>query len=199
MRHLSDAELVDAAERTLTPSRRAHLDSCDRCRAAMNALESMLREVSAGDVPEPSPLFWDHFSGRVHDAVAAEEPSASGSAWTPLRAPWIQIVAFCTIVIAVMSGVWLVRSSATVVPSATTASAGASQGSPAASPSVAYPDDAAWAELNAVAADVNVDEASSAGFTVRPAAVDSAVQRLTPQERDELKRLLQSEMKRSSD
>ena len=28
--------------------------------------------AAQAEVPEPSPLFWDHFSARVRDAVAAE-------------------------------------------------------------------------------------------------------------------------------
>src|SRR5258706_4751839 len=36
-----------------------------------------LREV---EVPEPSPMFWDHLSQRVHDAVAAEPVPSPG--WT---------------------------------------------------------------------------------------------------------------------
>jgi hypothetical protein len=194
MRHLSDAELVDAAERALTPARSVHLDSCDRCRAAVDRLASTLRDAAAVDMPEPSPLFWDHFSARVHDAVAAEQRPAIRSAWTALWTPWMPIVAFCMVVIAIVSAAWFARPSPETVPASTVASAISS------SPEThGAADDPAWADLRAVAAAVNVDEDSSAGLTVRPAAIDNAVQQLTPQERMELRRLLQSEMKRSSD
>src|SRR5437762_12868319 len=38
-------------------------------------LLALLRDV---DVPEPSPLFWDHLSQRVREAVANEPPPAPG-------------------------------------------------------------------------------------------------------------------------
>ena len=37
----------------------------------MRALMGVVADV---DVPEPSPLFWDHLSSRVKDAVAVEAP-----------------------------------------------------------------------------------------------------------------------------
>lgn len=181
MTHLSDAELVEAAA---------------------TGLESTLREVSALDVPEPSPLFWDHFSARVRDAVAAEEPAASRWAWAPLRAPWIPFAGFCAIVIAVASTAWFVRpSNESTVPTAvaSTASTGTTAATTSASQGLAENDDPVWAVLSAAAADLSDQETPSATLSVRPAAVDSAVQQLTPQERQELGRLLRSEMNRSSD
>lgn len=208
MTHLSDAELTDAAAHALAPARRAHLETCDRCRAAATGLESTLREVSAVDVPEPSPLFWDHFSARVHDAVAAE-PAASRWVWASLRAPWIQVAGFCVLVIAIVSAAWLVRPAADHTSDITLASATDPHPAPA-TPSALREvadteaaNDPAWIVLSAAAADVTPDmsdaQAPSSPLTVRPAAIDTAVQELTPQERQELQRLLQSEMKRSSD
>ena len=201
MTHLSDAELVDAVEGALTPARRTHADSCGRCRAAVIRLGSVLREVSSADVPEPSPLFWDHFSARVRDAVAAEQPASSRWAWASLRAPWIQVVAFCAIVISVASAAWFVRPSDESKSVATVASTTPLLPSTVANPSeeLTETDDPAWVVLSAAAADLTDQETPSATLTVRPAAVDMAVQQLTPQERQELRRLLQSEMKRSSD
>jgi len=33
--------------------------------------EDLIARLRAEEVPEPSPLFWEHLSQRVHDAVAA--------------------------------------------------------------------------------------------------------------------------------
>jgi hypothetical protein len=38
----------------------------------------MLAAAADVPVPEPSPLFWDHFSQRVHDAVAADAAPRRG-------------------------------------------------------------------------------------------------------------------------
>ena len=210
MSHLSDAELVDAAERSLTPARRAHLDSCDRCRAAADRLASLLREAAAVDVPEPSPLFWDHLSTRVHDAVAAEEHSAARGEWTARWAPWMQIVAFCAIVAAFVSAAWVVRTSGGATQVAAVASKIDAHAVPAAASlprEAPDADDPAWAVLSAAAADLssemtpglNNDATAPATFAVRPAAVDTAVQQLSPEERRALEALLQSELKRSGD
>jgi hypothetical protein len=57
---------------------------------------------------------------------------------------------------------------------------------------------AAWAVLTAAAADLHFDEARDAGIDVPSAAVDRAVTQLTRDELSELGRLLQSELKGSS-
>ena len=205
MRHLADAELVDAADGTLSAPGAAHLESCERCRAAATRLASTLRDVATVDVPEPSPLFWDHFSARVHEAVAVEQPAPSRGFWKTLRAPWVQVAGFCVLVIAVVSAAWLVRPGADHTSDLTLASAINPQPAAASAPQEATDatDDPAWAVLSAAAADVSPDisegQTPSTGLTVRPAAVDTAVQQLTPEERAELRRLLQYEMKRASD
>jgi hypothetical protein len=211
MRHLSDAELVDAADYSLTPARSAHLDSCDRCRAAVDRLASMLREASTVDVPEPSPLFWDHFSARVHNAVAVDGAAAAHRGWAPRWAPWVQVAAFCAIVVAVVSAAWFVRPSGDATRVSTTASRTDTRTAPAvpnAPREIAdAADDPAWAVLSAAAADLSSESnrgvsngvTPSVTFTVRPAAVDTALQQLTPDERRELGALLQSELKRSGD
>jgi hypothetical protein len=70
--HLTAAELVDLAEGTRAESDAPHLAACARCRAQVAELRSAMSTVADVDVPEPSPLYWTHFSQRVHDAVAAE-------------------------------------------------------------------------------------------------------------------------------
>ena len=55
-----------------------------------------------------------------------------------------------------------------------------------------------WAVLTAAASGVGLEDAHDAGMHVYPAAIDHAVQDLTAAELNELGRLLQSELKRSS-
>jgi hypothetical protein len=88
--HLSPDDLAAAADGTLEDAgtarfdRRAalaHLDQCAECRAAVAALSAAMADLKADTVPEPSPLFWDHFSARIREATAAES--------TPARSVWL--------------------------------------------------------------------------------------------------------------
>ena len=91
MSHLTPAELVDAAEGVLDASRQEHLDRCDRCRVELNALAEVLRDLPAAPVPEPSPLFCEHFATRVRDAIAAEQRERQRTmSWDGIR--WSALV-----------------------------------------------------------------------------------------------------------
>ena len=70
--HVNTDELVDIAEGTRPESSAPHLIGCEPCRARLHELRAMMSAAREADVPEPSPLFWDHLSSRVRDAVAAD-------------------------------------------------------------------------------------------------------------------------------
>jgi hypothetical protein len=70
--HLSDVELVDLADGTRPETSAPHLATCEPCRRQLVDMRRMMSAAAAVDVPEPSPLFWEHFSDRVRDMVAAE-------------------------------------------------------------------------------------------------------------------------------
>src|SRR5262245_49777261 len=76
MNHLSPDELIDAMEGVLDAERRAHLDVCEECRRQFEDLASVLSEAKQASVPEPSPLFWNHFSARVNEGIDRETTSA---------------------------------------------------------------------------------------------------------------------------
>ena len=87
MTHLTPDELIDAleAERdpaasSLPPDRQAHLTACEACRREVHALAATLSEAKRAGVPEPSPLFWNHFSERVSTAID-ESPSSPWPSW----------------------------------------------------------------------------------------------------------------------
>ena len=108
MGHLTSEQFVDLAEGRRDEASAPHLLACEVCRRQLTDLRLMLasaaapgrvvsnvgRPGSAGnaiklgdDVPEPSPLFWDHFSARVRDAVASEGvPGRASSPWSWPRA-----------------------------------------------------------------------------------------------------------------
>ena len=204
MTHLSEIELVDLAENeaALDSRRAAHVETCASCRAQLDALRSMLRESRSVDVPDPSPLFWTHMSTRVRDEIAAQPaPVRSGWNWVGVRA-LAPFAAAAALVVAVGSGVLLMRAARDGHPGASTAGRIASGlVAPAPARPEATPDGEnaeVWAVLTAAASDVAFEDAHAAGMHVPPAAIDHAVQDLSQAELAELGKLLQSELKRSS-
>jgi hypothetical protein len=82
MKHLTPEELVDSLDRALPAARQAHVDDCARCQTERATLSAVVRDVAAVEMPEPSPLFWDHLSARVRARVEEEPaPSAHAPAW----------------------------------------------------------------------------------------------------------------------
>jgi len=75
--HLTPEQLVDAADAVHDASIVLHLDACAACRAQVSELRETMASVMVEDagVPEPSPLFWNHFQQRVVEAVEAERRS----------------------------------------------------------------------------------------------------------------------------
>ena len=81
MTHLTPDELLDVIEQSPVADRyREHLDSCEQCRTEAAALSAVLGTTRRVDIPEPSPLFWDQFSRRVHEAIAVEPGHVSNAA-----------------------------------------------------------------------------------------------------------------------
>jgi hypothetical protein len=79
MAHLSSGELVDLAEGTRDAASAPHLRTCDRCQEELARLHEMMAAAAENDIPEPSPLFWEHFSERVRQATAGEPAPARPS------------------------------------------------------------------------------------------------------------------------
>lgn len=76
--HVTIDELVDIAEGARPESAAPHLAGCEPCRAQLREVRAMMSAARDADVPEPSPLFWDHLSARVSEAVA-EDTRLKGS------------------------------------------------------------------------------------------------------------------------
>lgn len=204
MTHLTPDELVDIADGVRLESATPHLEACAECRAALAELRAMMSAIADVDVPEPSPLFWDHFSARVRGAVAEERLSAQRSGWfswsSEVTRGMVPVAATAVLVVALLVGAVMTRRSARA-PEAMAARTPA----PAGAPLVPAADDAAldaansevWDVLTAAASDMQIEDAREAGMTVRPGAIDRAVQKMAPDELNELGRLLQSELKHS--
>jgi hypothetical protein len=76
--HLKPEELVDLAEGTIAEASVPHLATCAACRGQLEMLRAMEARARDFDVPEPSPLFWDHLSSRVQEAIAADSAQPAG-------------------------------------------------------------------------------------------------------------------------
>jgi hypothetical protein len=79
--HFRPEEFVEALDGALAPELQAHLEACGECRQELEQLRSLVGDVRGVDAPEPSPLFWDHFSARVKQATLAEPVPAAAAWW----------------------------------------------------------------------------------------------------------------------
>ena len=197
MNHLSHAELIDLVESApaMDPGRRRHGATCAECRAHADDIAAAMALASEDGGGEPSPLFWNHFSARVSEAVRHEalEPRASRS-W-PLGGltPWAALAA---IVLIISTVVW--RTTLHAPTGTTTADRAASIALDAAAPVADdVESDQAWAIVRVAARDFDLDAAGEAGIAAHPAAVDEAVRELTSDERVELARLLNLDLRRN--
>jgi len=210
MTHLRDREYADLVDGRLAPARAQHVETCPACRARAELVRAAIADASCDPASEPSPLFWDHFAARVADAVRAEPaPRPESAVWTWLRHPvprWAAASLVGMLMIAAVA--WRVplhapKSSPVKDPQATIASAVGTEPAaavPAVDDDTDGPDgDAAWAVVRTAAAGMRWEDANAAGLNPHPASVDRAVLDLTPDERAELARILEGEMKRSSE
>jgi hypothetical protein len=191
VKHLTPDELIDAAEGTIDDERQRHLDACEACRKEVEALRALMREAAGAPVPEPSPLFWEHFSARVRQAVAEEQlPSVGwsrGIGWSTL----VPVGALAAVMIAMVAT--LLRAPA--VP----------EMRPAVPTAQISPDDTAdvllepenWEIVADLLGQVDWETASAAGLTLAPGEAELAVLSLTEDEQRELSRLLAGEIERS--
>jgi hypothetical protein len=202
MRHLTNEELLDLAEGDATPAvvdrANTHLASCAQCADELDRARtalSMARDPLSADVPEPSPLFWEHFSARVSDAVAAE-PTARAPRWFNGAWGWPVIVPAAAVVALIVAVA--LRVGPAQPASQTAANAQASSAITVANPGDATVDggDSALALLADLAGDFEWDDAADAGLLAGSGAIDRAMSELTADERVELHRLLNEELKR---
>jgi len=187
MRHLSPDQLLDVAEGTRTGREFPHLESCALCARQLADLRNAISAASAVQVPEPSPLFWDHLSARIRTAVEIDPP-ARGSRW--FRGAGWRLAALAAVVGAILLVIW---------PGSPRVSSPVGSGAPtavAADPTQAddlraFDDDPALALLADLSVGLDWDAASEAGLVPSAGTVDRVVLTLSVDERVELHRLLQ--------
>jgi hypothetical protein len=104
-RHLSPDDVLALAEGHAAADV-GHVAQCEACRQEVESLRSVMLRVRRADVPEPSPLFWDHLSRRIHDAVAQEGPEPRPSeAWWRWWATAVPLTAAVALALSVMVSV----------------------------------------------------------------------------------------------
>lgn len=203
MRHLSHVELLDLAEdpagAALAVDRRRHVEACEACRAGAAALRATLTEAQLDTGSDPSPLFWTHFAERVSEAICDESPAAAAGhsrLWFGGRA-----AAWSAAALVLVLGLTTVAWRATLhAPASTTRAATAEPaeaGERAAGAEEQLDADQAWGVVQAAADGLKWDDAQAAGISARPGSAERVAMELTPDERTELARLLETEMKRS--
>jgi hypothetical protein len=205
--HLNADELVDLAEGARPESSAPHLAACPQCRAQLDDLRAMMSAVAAVDVPEPSPLFWDHFSQRVHDAVASENARGdarledSRSFWERAagilhaRALQASVVAIAALIIFVVSNSRVMAPHAPALSPGT--GAGVGQPAPLAARDLlsdsAIEGDPSLTLVASLTSTLDADATRETGLA-KVGSAEHAVTHMNDAELRELQRLLQEEM-----
>ncbi len=182
--HLSPEERIDAIDGTLPARRQSHVDTCANCQQDLATLRRMADELAArpaGDVPEPSPLFWDHFQTRVGAAVSAVDTAPW---WRGSSHAWLALATAAAVLLAV----WL-SPLGTRVPDEVVTDAEVEM--------AAIADTAQWQFMSGVLESLEQD-AARVVLAPSPAAVDAAFESLNVSERAAFARLLQAELREGS-
>ncbi len=192
--HLRPDELVDLAEGTRTDTSVPHLAACEVCRHQLAELRAVMSAAADVEVPEPSPLFWDHFSARVREAVAAEgAPRRSFWSWPRLAMPaGAAALAVAILAVALNTRPVTAPDAPPIAPTPTVAAVDLL--SDLQSPG----EDSALTLVAALSSDMDLDAAREAGLAGGGSA-EHAVTHMDGGELRELRRLLQEELARSGD
>jgi hypothetical protein len=187
-RHLSRDERLLALDGGLDPTRQAHLDDCAACRTEIEALGGVLARVRAVDVPEPSPLFWDHLARRIGDAIAQQPVPAPGRPWWAPRLAW----AAAALVVTALGAGYVARQRPVPQPPVTAHVVAPSE-SGGAVPDAPGGDELAvddgWALIAATADDADAD-----AFAPQAGQAEWSISSLSPEERTALARELAAEL-----
>jgi hypothetical protein len=189
MRHLTSDQLVDLAEGVGNEPSRPHLQSCEACRAKLEELRGILAAAADVDIPEPSPLFWDHFSARVHEAVEAERANRTSRLSHWLSWPGVPLWAG-SLAVVVLAVVIMTRG-----PVSETTPRGSIDVVAESSPDVpVLADDASLSVVADLVTGLDWDAAVEAGLTTDLGIADDVVTQLSDDERRELQQLLRMEL-----
>ncbi|MPY87251.1 MAG: hypothetical protein GEU99_04955 [Luteitalea sp.] len=192
MRHLSHAELVDLVEGVLPTKRVAHVDACARCRAEGEALARVTTEMRSVEMPEPSPLFWQHLGAQIRDALDREpQPDTVDPLHARPRPGWRMLPAALALAAVVAAGLWWLAASRSSGLAETSAPHVVDSESPH-PPALIKPAsrDAGWELMLAIAEQHDPLDDEDLGIAIAPGTAERAVLDLAPDEQRELMGLL---------
>ena len=195
MWHLSPEELVDLAEGTRPEQSFAHLATCAKCRQRLEDLRQAIAAAGVdAEVPEPSPLFWDHLSARIREAVAAEtaalQPSGASGRFSWRSAALVGAVG---LVLAVALAWRLGPRPVAELEVPAVVSSGTPEGQANASDADVGP----LSFVADLAESLDWEAAAEAGLTTRLGIVDRTLTELSSEEIVELERLLNEALSKS--
>ena len=190
MSHLTDAQITDAAEQQADPRTSTHLAGCAACTAKVAQLRAILDSIAGSEIPEPSPLFWEHFAAGVSDGIDAQ-PQPARSWLSPAALAWLGAAA---VVLLSVIGYYATRRTIDTVPLAPAVALGETPLADLSADDVEQ--DEAWALMRSLAVDLHYDDARDAGVLPRAGSVERAATELSEAERAELVRLIREELKR---
>jgi hypothetical protein len=192
MSHFSASEFVDLLEGRLAAERANHVDGCEACRARLDEVRQAVSRSSEVEVPEPSPLFWEHLSARVREGIELDpEIERAGSfSWTRTGAVFASAAAAALAILIAVGSVK--REIPSPVPAASPAIV---DGAAVPASSDDWENEEAWATVRAAAEKMAIEDADEAGLAARPGAAETAMSGLTDKERERLLTLLEEELK----
>jgi hypothetical protein len=198
-RHLSPDELIDLAEGAVAESSAPHLEWCETCTRQLAEMRAMMSAASEVAVPEPSPLFWDHFSERVRQAVALEGAPRRASRWEQWFRPRMVLPVSAAAAAVIIAAVFVARPDGP--PAAGPEAVASSRPAEPSEAAVFEPLDALGdSPLSLVAdltAELDWEAVSRLELTTHAGGADEAVRELTGGELRELQRLLKEELARA--
>jgi hypothetical protein len=203
--HLTPEQFVDVAEGVQPESSLPHLAACGACRhqlADMRATMSVAADAGTDGAHEPSPLFWDHLSARVRDAVA--EDAARPRTWRErLLRPLVLVPSLGAAAIAVAI-IAVVMPRDAIAPNIPSSPLVLNVTVPSATPSLpplapfGAADDPQLGLVAAVATTIDWDEMRDEVALAAGGSSEAVVGALTVDERRELQRLLAEEVAQPS-
>lgn len=196
MSHLTRDELIALAEARGIPDGH-HAGSCVRCHDEVLALRAVIEDARAVDIPEPSPLFWDHFSARVRHAID-EDDAASRVGVQGVASAWPWRLVLGSLSAAVVAGLIVVSRGGPASNEFTPISEVAEMIDTAEPVTESSPMDSGIDfELVAdVAGELTVGDAGQALDVGAPGASDSVLSELSDEEQQELATLLRAELEK---
>jgi hypothetical protein len=197
MRHLTRDQLLDLVEAQNAEASGPHLRSCATCRQELKDLRNVIDRVADVAVPEPSPLFWDHFSARVGEAVGSEPPGTErpirdSRRWWGYGLP----IATMVVVLLVAASVVTSRRATVAVPSVQRDAPIALEASDVFS---AADQETTLGLVADLGRDLDWDDLHDGGVIVHDGLLERAVNGLSAGERAELGRLLKQELSGGGD